>query len=43
MSVLMKLKPTLILTVVAINGRLESLITRDRGIEIRVEEISPCN
>ena len=36
-------KPTLILTVVAINGRLESLITRDLGIEIRVEEISPCN
>jgi hypothetical protein len=36
-------KPTLILTVVAINGRLESLITRDLGIEILVEEISPCN
>ena len=36
-------KPTLILTVVAINGRLESLITRDLGIEIRVEEISPCS
>jgi hypothetical protein len=36
-------KPTLILSVVAINGRLESLITRDLGIEIRVEEISPCS
>jgi hypothetical protein len=36
-------KPTLILTVVATNGRLESLITRDLGIEIRVEEISPCS
>jgi hypothetical protein len=36
-------KPTLILTVVAINGRLESLITRDLGIEIRVQEISPCS
>jgi hypothetical protein len=35
-------KPTLILTVVATNGRLESLITRDLGIEVRVEEISPC-
>jgi hypothetical protein len=36
-------KPTLILTIIAANGRLESLITRDLGIEIRVEEISPCN
>jgi hypothetical protein len=36
-------KPTLILTIAATNGRLKSLITRDLGIEIRVEEISPCN
>jgi hypothetical protein len=36
-------KPTLILTVIATNGRLESLITRNLGIEIRVEEISPCS
>jgi hypothetical protein len=36
-------KPTLILTIIAANGRLESLITRDLGIEIRVEEISPCS
>ena len=36
-------KPTLILTVTATNGRLESLITRNLGIEIGSTEISPCS
>ena len=38
-----ELKPTLILTISATNGRMESLITRDLGIEIGVTEISPCS
>ena len=35
-------KPTLILTVIATNGRLESLLTRKLGIQVRVEKISLC-
>ena len=35
-------KPSLILTVIATNGRLESLLTRKLGIQVRVEKISPC-
>ena len=36
-------KPTLILTVIAANGRLESLLTRKLGIQVQVEKISPCD
>ena len=35
-------KPSLILTVIATNGRLESLLTRKLGIRVQVEKISPC-
>lgn len=35
-------QPTLILTVIATNGRLESLITRNLGVQVLVEEIRPC-
>ena len=36
-------KPTLIITITASNGRLESLLTRNLGIEISVTEINTCS
>jgi hypothetical protein len=36
-------KPTLILTITASNGRLESLLTRNLGIEISVTENNTCS
>ncbi len=34
--------PDTLLTIVALNGRLESTVTRDIGIELIVESIQPC-
>jgi hypothetical protein len=35
-------KPTLLLTVIGTNGRLESLLTRKLGIRVQAEKILPC-